>query len=166
MTIAAKIGARQEMAGYKNISHVPQSQMWHGCTHPDGPEQIVTTELANRPIFDHRSQRLFGNDDPCLSFESSHTTSTITFRGLRMVKLAIGCALSVVIGATCRWVDIPLPSPPKLQGALLVVAMTLGYLGTDWVISKKIPSKGPATTQPLCGGPTGLPTTPKTPFTR
>jgi hypothetical protein len=38
MTIAAKIGARQEMAGYKNISHVPQFQMWHGYTHPDGQE--------------------------------------------------------------------------------------------------------------------------------
>jgi XapX domain-containing protein len=84
-------------------------------------------------------------------------------RGLLMGKLAIGCALSLIIGASCRWIDIPLPSPPKLQGALLVVAMTLGYLGTDWIISKKIPSKGPATTQPLCGGPTGLPATPKTP---
>jgi XapX domain-containing protein len=80
-----------------------------------------------------------------------------------MGKLAIGYALSLVIGASCRWIDIPLPSPPKLQGALLVVAMTMGYLGTDWIISKKIPSKGPATTQPLCGGPTRLPTTTKTP---
>ena len=80
-----------------------------------------------------------------------------------MGKLAIGCALSLVIGASCRWIDIPLPSPPKLQGALLVVAMTLGYLGTDWIIAKKIPSKGPATTRPLCGGPTGLPTTRNTP---
>lgn len=78
-------------------------------------------------------------------------------------KLAIGCALSLAIGAMCRWVDIPLPSPPKIQGALLVVAMTLGYLATDWVISRKIPSKGAATTQSLCGGPTGVPSAPKQP---
>ena len=83
--------------------------------------------------------------------------------GLPMGKLAIGCGLSLVIGASCRWIDIPLPSPPKLQGALLVVAMTLGYLGTDWIIAKKVPSKGPATTRALCGGPTGLPTTRNTP---
>jgi XapX domain-containing protein len=77
-----------------------------------------------------------------------------------MGKLIIGCVLSLVIGATCRWVDIPLPGPPKIQGALLVVAMTLGYLGTDLIIATTISSKGPATTQSLCGGPTGTPGAP------
>src|ERR1700742_375444 len=81
--------------------------------------------------------------------------------GARMGKLAIGCALSLVIGAVCRWVDIPLPSPPKIQGALLVVAMTLGYLATDWVISRKIPSRGSATTQSLFVGPTEISCAPK-----
>jgi XapX domain-containing protein len=81
----------------------------------------------------------------------------------QMGKLAIGCAVSLTIGAMCRWVDIPLPSPPKIQGALLVVAMTLGYLAIDWAIARKIPSKGPATTQSLCGGPTGVPCAPKQP---
>jgi hypothetical protein len=32
--------------GLQNISHVPQSQMSHGYTQPDGQEEIVTTELA------------------------------------------------------------------------------------------------------------------------
>ena len=81
----------------------------------------------------------------------------------QMGRLAIGCAVSLTIGAMCRWVDIPLPSPPKIQGALLVVAMTLGYLAIDWAIARKIPSKGPATTQSLCGGPTGVPCAPKQP---
>jgi XapX domain-containing protein len=78
-----------------------------------------------------------------------------------MGKLAIGCALSLAIGAMCRWVDTPSPSPPKIQGALLVVAMTLGYFATDSVIARKIPSRGPATTQSLCGGPTGVARAPK-----
>jgi hypothetical protein len=61
--------------GLQNISHVPQSQMSHGYTQPDGQEEIVTTELPTRPIFDHRSRRrLFGNDDPCRLCESSHNT--------------------------------------------------------------------------------------------
>lgn len=39
------------------------------------------------------------------------------------------------IGATCRWIDIPLPAPPKLVGALLVVAMTIGFVATDMVVT-------------------------------
>jgi XapX domain-containing protein len=85
-----------------------------------------------------------------------------TMGARKMGKLALGCAISLAIGAMCRWVD-PLPSPPKIQGALLVVAMTLGYLATDWVIAREIPSRGPATTQSLCGGPTGVPCAPKGP---
>lgn len=40
----------------------------------------------------------------------------------------IGIILGLVIGAFCRWFDLPLPAPPKLVGALLVVFMTLGFL--------------------------------------
>jgi len=68
-------------------------------------------------------------------------------------------------GPSCRWIDIPLPSPPKLQGALLVVAMTLGYSRPPTGLSpKRFHPKDPATTRPsLAGGPTGLPTTRNTP---
>lgn len=41
---------------------------------------------------------------------------------------AIGLILGLSIGILCRWFDLPLPAPPKLVGALLVLAMTLGYL--------------------------------------
>ncbi|MGH7872787.1 MAG: XapX domain-containing protein [Candidatus Binatia bacterium] len=34
--------------------------------------------------------------------------------------------LGLLIGARRRWFDIPVPSPPKLIGALLVAATTLG----------------------------------------
>jgi XapX domain-containing protein len=39
-----------------------------------------------------------------------------------------GIVAALLIGVGCRLLGIPSPAPPKLQGALLVVAMTLGYL--------------------------------------
>jgi len=74
-----------------------------------------------------------------------------------MTKIVVGIVLGLLIGAGCRWFDVPVPSPPKLVGALLVVAMTVGYIATDKLIGAKFTAKGPATTKELCGGPTGLP---------
>ena len=48
-----------------------------------------------------------------------------------MIMAIIGIALALLIGIGCRVLDIPLPAPPKLQGALLVVAMTAGFLLGD-----------------------------------
>lgn len=42
--------------------------------------------------------------------------------------LFIGVLLGLAIGGLCRWLDIPSPAPPTPIGALLVVAMTAGYL--------------------------------------
>ncbi|MBY0403862.1 MAG: DUF1427 family protein [Cyanobacteria bacterium] len=53
-----------------------------------------------------------------------------------MFKMMIGILLGLSIGAACRWFEIPLPSPPKLIGALLVVAMTLGFLATDYYLTQ------------------------------
>jgi len=72
-----------------------------------------------------------------------------------MNKTILGLALGFGIGAGCRWTEIPLPSPPQLVGALLVVAMTLGYAFTDRYLAKH-----PSTTKELCGGPSGLPAQP------
>ena len=47
----------------------------------------------------------------------------------------IGLGLGLAIGAGCRWFDLPLPAPPKLVGALLVVFMTLGFLAADLAFS-------------------------------
>ncbi|MGD1876023.1 MAG: DUF1427 family protein [Kiloniellaceae bacterium] len=52
-----------------------------------------------------------------------------------MPAALLGIALGLAIGAGCRWFDIPLPAPPRLVGALLVVAMTLGFLGTDLILA-------------------------------
>ncbi|MTH77100.1 DUF1427 family protein [Paracoccus aestuariivivens] len=65
-----------------------------------------------------------------------------------MTKTVIGLLLA--LGIACRLAAIPLPAPPVLIGALLVLAMTLGYVLTDWFAAHRA-----ATTRPLCGGPTG-----------
>ena len=69
-----------------------------------------------------------------------------------MIRIAIGFVLSFVIGAGCRYFDIPAASPPVIPGALIVLAMTLGYTSMDRIVSRK---ERVATTKHLCGGPTG-----------
>ena len=54
-----------------------------------------------------------------------------------MVKLSVGIILGLLIGVACRWFDIPVPSPPKLAGALLVLAITVGYVVTDRIIAAR-----------------------------
>lgn len=72
-----------------------------------------------------------------------------------MAKIIAGLILGLLIGAGCRWFDIPLPGPPKFVGALLVLSVTLGYMMTDKLIATRFSTKGPASTQEMCGGPTG-----------
>ena len=67
-----------------------------------------------------------------------------------MNKLLLGLGVGLAVGGVCRLVSIPLPSPPSLIGALLVLAMTLGYLATD-----KLYRCRANTTKHLCGGPSG-----------
>ena len=51
-----------------------------------------------------------------------------------MISAVIGLTLGFLIGVGCRWFDLPLPAPPRVVGALLVVFMTLGFLGTDFAL--------------------------------
>ena len=44
----------------------------------------------------------------------------------------LGLVLGLTIGAACRWFDLPLPAPPRLVGALLVVFMSAGFIATDF----------------------------------
>ena len=48
-----------------------------------------------------------------------------------MITALVGIMLALAIGIACRWLDIPVPAPPRLQGALLGVAMTAGFLAAD-----------------------------------
>lgn len=47
-----------------------------------------------------------------------------------------GILLGLLIGAACRWFDLPSPAPPRVVGALLVLLMTVGYVLTGVVLHK------------------------------
>jgi XapX domain-containing protein len=66
------------------------------------------------------------------------------------MKSFLGLALAFAIGFACRAFGIPSPAPPVIVGALLVVAMTIGYLLVDRVMTQ------PALHALDCGGPSGL----------
>ena len=66
------------------------------------------------------------------------------------MKSIIGLTLAFGIGFACRWFGIPSPAPPIIVGALLVVAMTIGYLLVDRVMTQ------PARHAIDCAGPSGL----------
>jgi XapX domain-containing protein len=66
------------------------------------------------------------------------------------MKVALGLLLGFLIGAGCSAFGIPSPAPPAIVGALLVVAMTVGYVLADRYLARRA-----ATTAHLCGGPTG-----------
>lgn len=68
------------------------------------------------------------------------------------MKIAIGLLLGLLIGAGCRLAAIPVPAPPAIVGALLVLAMTVGYLLTDRFASHRA-----AVNRKHCGGPSGVP---------
>lgn len=67
-----------------------------------------------------------------------------------MRSFLIGIVLALAIGAFCRIVGLPLPAPPVLIGALLVVAMTGGYQ-----VGERLFLQHPAPSRPQCGGPSG-----------
>ena len=68
------------------------------------------------------------------------------------MKFAIGLVISFAVGVGCRYFDIPVGSPSVLPGALIVLAMTAGYSGTNQILSAR---NKVATTTHLCGGPSG-----------
>jgi XapX domain-containing protein len=72
------------------------------------------------------------------------------FASLVNMKSLLGLALAFGIGVACRTFGIPSPAPPVLVGALLVVAMTSGYLLVDRLMTR------PAIHRIDCGGPSGL----------
>jgi len=66
------------------------------------------------------------------------------------MRVFVGLLIALAIGVICRIASLPLPAPPVFVGALLVVAMTLGYLAVDrWTTVRE------ARHRDLCGGPTG-----------
>ena len=66
-----------------------------------------------------------------------------------MIKILLGLVLGFLIGAGCRWFDIPAPSPPTLIGACLVVSVTLGYTLTDRLMQPRTPPAPTESSQPM-----------------
>ncbi|MEN1727800.1 MAG: DUF1427 family protein [Pseudomonadota bacterium] len=56
------------------------------------------------------------------------------------MKSIIGLVLAFSIGIACRLSGVPLPAPPALIGALLVLSMTTGYVLMDRRMSGGKPS--------------------------
>ena len=67
------------------------------------------------------------------------------------MKSVIGLLLAFTLGFACRTFGIPSPAPPLILGALLVVAMTVGYIAVDQYAELAAQHKLD------CGGPSGLP---------
>jgi len=51
-----------------------------------------------------------------------------------MIKVSIALVLAFVIGASCRYFDIPNPAPGALIGALMVATCTVGYVVMGYYI--------------------------------
>ncbi len=71
--------------------------------------------------------------------------------GQDVIKIAAGITLGLLIGIFCRWFDVPVPAPPKFIGAVLVVAMTVGYLGADRFLAHRVETKAHANSGPAAG---------------
>ncbi len=63
-------------------------------------------------------------------------------------RLILGYLLAAAIGIVCRIANIPLPAPPALVGALVVVSMTTGY-----ILMNKVLIENQATQTEHFGGP-------------
>ena len=48
----------------------------------------------------------------------------------------LGVLVALVIGAFVRLLRLPIPAPPTVTGALMVLAMTVGYLLANWLLNR------------------------------
>lgn len=47
-----------------------------------------------------------------------------------------GIVVAIAIGALVRLLRLPIPAPPTIWGALMVLGLTGGYLLTGWLLSR------------------------------
>lgn len=48
----------------------------------------------------------------------------------------LGIVVALLIGAIVRLLRLPVPAPPTIYGALMVLGLTVGYLLVDWVLRR------------------------------
>ncbi|MAZ47970.1 MAG: XapX domain-containing protein [Halobacteriovoraceae bacterium] len=73
-----------------------------------------------------------GNILKCLVFSISYR-----YNGAMNLKYLISVIIAFVLGAVCNLWGLPVPAPPMLLGALMIITMTLSYMATDRYLSKK-----------------------------
>jgi XapX domain-containing protein len=70
------------------------------------------------------------------------------------MKIVLGIAIAFALGFVCRCFGLPSPAPTALIGALLVLAMTVGYTVADRFMTTR------ARHSIHCAGPSGHGTNP------
>ena len=48
----------------------------------------------------------------------------------------VGIIVALGIGMLVRWMKLPVPAPPTIYGALMVLGLTGGYLLMSWILSR------------------------------
>lgn len=48
----------------------------------------------------------------------------------------VGILVALLLGALVRLLKLPVPAPPTVYGALMVLGLTLGYLSMNWFLSR------------------------------
>ncbi len=48
----------------------------------------------------------------------------------------VGLVVAMMIGGLVRLLKLPVPAPPTIIGALMVLGMTVGYLVTNWLLQR------------------------------
>ena len=48
----------------------------------------------------------------------------------------VGIIVALAIGALVRLMRLPVPAPPTIYGALMVLGLTAGYLGMGWFLTR------------------------------
>lgn len=48
----------------------------------------------------------------------------------------VGILVALVIGALVRVMKLPVPAPPTIYGALMVLGLTVGYLAMNWLLTR------------------------------
>ena len=54
------------------------------------------------------------------------------------MKVVVSLVLATGIGVLCRVADIPVPAPPAIVGALLVLSMTVGHIAADRMMARRV----------------------------